>query len=351
MNFKSLAIAGLAVLGLASCHNPVFDYEGDCTVRYKIRFEYNKNLKWADAFPSEVNSVNLYAFNQEGVFVKEFLGRGEALSHPGYEMELDLNPGAYTLVAWCGLENPTKSEESFNVPSPVPGLTTLEELTCTLSTKSNELYSMYSDDMLNFLYHGIMDVELPDSQDGATYDYTMYLTKDTNHIRIMLQQLSAQDMNADDVTFRIESANSKLAHDNSLINPEKVAYFPWAKYAGEAGVGKVNTGGIGEVIQVDGVIADLTLSRMMAQQKDELYLTVTNKDGKDIIFQLPLIQYALLVKDYYNEAYGHNMSDQEFLDREDEYVFTFFLDENMNWVSKSIMVHSWRIVLNQHELE
>lgn len=44
------------------------------------------------------------------------------------------------------------------------------------------------------------------------------------------------------------------------------------------------------------------------------------------------------------------MTAQEFLDREDEYSMTFFLDANKKWISTSILIHSWRIVLDDVEL-
>ena len=45
------------------------------------------------------------------------------------------------------------------------------------------------------------------------------------------------------------------------------------------------------------------------------------------------------------------MDDQEFLDREDDYVMTFFLDENHKWISSQILIHSWRVVLNNVDIE
>ena len=59
------------------------------------------------------------------------------------------------------------------------------------------------------------------------------------------------------------------------------------------------------------------------------------------MFRIPVADYALLVKGHYRE----NMSDQEYLDRQDEYTMTFFLDEG-EWVSSFIYINSWRVVLN-----
>lgn len=352
MNFKSLFIIPAAAVMMTACNNPVFDYEGDCEVHYYLQFVYNMNLKWADAFPSEVNSVNLYAFNDKGIFVKEFLGRGDELSQPGYKMELDLEPGTYQLVAWCGLYNDGKEMESFSVPTPIPGVTTIDELTCSLNTESNAEYPAFSDKRLFFMYHGNMEVTLPDSQDGADYTYTMDLTKDTNHIRIVLQQLSAESMDPKQFAFNIQDANGELAYNNSLIGDTKVNYFQWGLGSAEAGITQKDPDGNNELVMVDGVYADLSVSRMMADHKNEFYLTVTNlKNNEDIITQVPVIQYALLSREYYEMAYNHSMTDQEFLDREDEYVLTFFLDQNIRWVNTAIYIHSWRVVLNEKTLQ
>jgi hypothetical protein len=44
------------------------------------------------------------------------------------------------------------------------------------------------------------------------------------------------------------------------------------------------------------------------------------------------------------------MSDQEYLDREDEFVMTFFLDEKGDWVSSHVVINSWHLVLNEGDL-
>jgi hypothetical protein len=63
------------------------------------------------------------------------------------------------------------------------------------------------------------------------------------------------------------------------------------------------------------------------------------------VCRIPLADYALLVKGNYRKE----MSDQEYLDRQDEYTMTFFLDEG-EWVSSVIYINSWRVVLNDTEL-
>ena len=333
-----------------SCED-LYEDEGNCATTYRIKFVYDMNLKWADAFPSEVKSVNLYLFDGNGKFVKEIVVAGKDLSLPGFCIEFTdetIAPGDYTFVAWCGLINDGVAMQSFTVPQPVVGVTTLEELTCTLNTLSNQFYSEYADTMLNFLYHGMLKANLPEDNEGLTYEYTIYLTKDTNHIRIVLQELSDDDMNATDYDVQIVSANGRLAYNNDLL-PENpmITYLPWAQQTTQMELGDDD----GTIKYNYGLVADLTTSRMMATHQNDFMLTITDKGAQErIIAKVPVIQYALLAKDYYTMAYNRTMTDQEFLDREDEYVLTFFLYKN-KWIDSYIEINSWRIVLHDYDLD
>lgn len=343
-------LVALIPFSFFSCDD-FYDDEGDCSTKYRIKFVYDMNLKWADAFPAEVKSVNLYLFDGSNKFVKEVVVAGEELSQPSFCIEFNnetITPGDYTFVAWCGLINNGIAMQSFTIPQPIVGVTTLDELTCTLNTLSNQLYSEYSNTMLNFLYHGILKANLPDDNEGVTYEYIIHLTKDTNHIRIILQELSGDDMKAADYNVQIMAANGRLAYNNDLL-PENsmVTYLPWAQQTDQMELGDEN----GTIKYNYGLIADFTTSRMMATQQNEFMLTITDKGSQEnIIAKVPVIQYALLAKDYYTMAYNHTMTDQEFLDREDEYVLTFFLYKN-KWLDSYIEINSWRVVLHDYDLD
>ena len=341
-------VSAVALLPFVSCSDAIYDEEGDCSVTYRIKFRYDLNLKWADAFAGEVGSVRLYAFDDDNKLVWEGRERGSVLRDPGYTMLLDLPAGRYHLIAWCGIDNETAQYEAFSVPEATRGRTVPEDLRCRLN-RWTEDGSAYSSQRLEFMFHGEMDVLLPENEDGGEYTYTMPLTKDTNHIRVILQQLSGEDLDVDKFDFRIEDSNGLYAHDNTLLPDEKITYLTWNKMTGTAGLGKDDIGESRAIIYVNGAIADLTVGRMMADHARDMILTITNDKGEKVA-RVPVIDYALLSKEYYEEAYGREMDEQEFLDREDEYVLTFFLDEDRKWISSSILIHSWRIVLQDIEL-
>ncbi|MEY8708511.1 FimB/Mfa2 family fimbrial subunit [Bacteroides faecichinchillae] len=331
---------------LPSCNNWLYEEEGDCSVYYHLRFRYDRNLKWADAFANEVSSVHLYAFNKSGVLVWQQEEQIDQSTAENYSMLLDLPSGDYRLLAWCGLRNDGEREESFAVSEARVGETRIEQLQCALNRQRDE-YGAYSKKRLYRLFHGSLDVSLPSNDDGGSYDYTMYLTKNTNHIRVILQHLSGEDVNVNQFTFRIEDENGLMAHDNELLEDENITYRPWKLQNGEAGLGKDGTRAI---IHVKGAIADLTVGRMMEKHREKMFLTITNQEGGTVA-RIPVIDYALLAKDYYEEEYKRTMTDQEFLDREDDYVMTLFLDENNKWISSYILIHSWRVVPSYVEIE
>ncbi len=340
-NISTLVALTLAMLlSFGSCDSSVYESEGDCDVTYRLKFRYDLNLKWADAFANEVKSVHLYAFDKDGVLVWQKDELVSPAHAEDYSVLLDLPAGEYRLLAWCGLRNELR-EESFTVPVAREGETRIEELECQLS-RLRDSDGAYSKKRLAPLFYGRLDVLLPSSEDGGEFTYTMLLTKDTNHIRVILQHLSGEDVDVNKFVFRIEDENGLLGYDNEPLADEIINYRPWQVQNSEAGIGK---DGQRAIIYVKGAIADFTVNRLMASRHDKMILTITNNEGEQVA-RIPVIQYALLAKDYYEEEYGRRMTPQELLDREDEYVLTLFLDKNDKWLESSIMIHSWRVVLD-----
>lgn len=327
------------LLLLASCNSIIYDEEGDCTVTNKLQFVYDKNMKFADAFKHEVTSVSLYAFDKTtGKLAWQTTDKGDALAQDGYAITLPLSAGDYDLVAWCGLDNET-SEESFTVKQMTVGTSTCADLSCSLNRKHDNDGKAYTDSYLYPLFHGQLSLSLPNRDDGGEYTYKMPLTKDTNHLRIILQHLSGKDVDVSKFSFTLEDENGLLDYNNEPMDDEAIAYHEWNKESGAAGV---ETNGNAQT-SIKVAIADLTVSRLMVDHK--VYLTIRNADNK-VVLKIPFIDYALLVKGKYNE----DIDDQDYLDRQDEYSMTFFLDEKDDWNDAFIYINSWRVVLSNVDL-
>lgn len=58
--FVFLSATVLALGTTVSCDGLIYDGEGDCAVTYRVKFRYDMNMKFADAFSHEVSRVTLY---------------------------------------------------------------------------------------------------------------------------------------------------------------------------------------------------------------------------------------------------------------------------------------------------
>lgn len=328
-----LMLATLFVaLSTSSCKESfIFEGEGDCGTYYNIKFKYDYNMKFADAFSREVNSVALFVFDQNNTLVETIVETDKAkLSADEFSIPLELESGTYELVAWAGLMN----EESFDLLADVKvGQTTREELQVKLKSTEGKV----SED-LNPLFHGAMPLNY--TTEPGTYTETMSLTKDTNVVRIVLQQMS-DGVVAEKFGYEITADNGLLDWNNDVIADGTLTYMPWSVSTGTADVvPDYGTSSVTRADQVSVAVAEFTINRMIDGQSP--ILTIYNLEEGKPVLSIPVADYALLVKGNYNR----DMSNQEYLDRQDEYNMTFFLDEDGNWLSASIIVNSWRVVLN-----
>ena len=324
------------MLATTSCNDGLgtFDGEGDCGVY--ISFKYDYNIKFANAFANEVNSVALYVFDEEETLIDQLTTTNkEALSDDEFEMVLQLDPGEYRLLAWGGLMN----EESFDLLADAEiGKTKLQELQVRMHRDHNASGDAVVEKDLLPLYHGSMEIVVDDIE--GTYKHTMSLMKDTNVVRILLNELSGHEADADDFIFEIEDSNGLYDWDNTLLEDEQITYKAWYKESVSTDTETMSRA----QESVGGALAELTIGRIRADRSPILRIR-SSETGEDIV-RLPLAEYALMVKGQYNLG----MSSQEYLDRVDEYNMTLFLNEG-EWVSTSILIHSWRVVINNTVLE
>lgn len=335
---KMLVAAFAMASTITSCDSVIYDGEGDCSVKYRIEFEYERNMEFADAFASKVNSVALYVFDKSGVLVHQAVESGAALAADDYAMMLELAPAQYDLLAWCGVNG-----QSFNVPTATVGQTTLEQMKCTMARKRTG-DTAYVDEDLDALFHGMKRINY--TEEAGVHTEVISLTKNTNNFRIILQQTWSEgntpsDVDIENFEFSIVDNNGKMDYDNSLMADEQITYRPWDITTGYVDVdAEVSST---RANQVAVAVAELTTARLMTDH--EPILVVKNKATGEKVLSVPVVDYALLVKGNYNRQ----MDDQEYLDRQDEYNMTFFI-HNGQWLSSSIIINSWRVVLNNQTL-
>ena len=321
---------------LGSC-NVLTEEEQDCAVY--VRFKYDMNMKFADAFQNAVNSVTLYAFDKNGVLAFQKTEEGDLLKQDGYRMRLDgishSDKAEYDFITWAG----EPDNESFIIPLLTVGKSTKDDLYCQLKRAEGGIVN----DDLEALFHGqANDLNFGRAATSKMDDVVVPLVKNTNNIRIVLQHLSGKPVDVENFNFTVTDENGLMKYDNSLMEDEVLTYQAWRTDDGKAGLGD-QVENVEGVTEINVAIAELTVARLMTTERP--ILTITNAEGKKVL-SIPLVDYALLVKGYYNR----DMSDQEYLDRQDEYALTFFLDEADEWIASTIIINSWKVVLRDLDL-
>ena len=329
--------AMLATVALSSCEL-IYEDLDPCPHGVSLRFVYTYNMEDANAFPSQVDCLTLYIYDEKDNYVDTKVVTGAELQDEGYRMTLDLEKGNYHFVAYGGM---ACEQSSFSmVQTPVKGskrtdLKAMLDADCLTVPERRELHDMF---------WGQLTLETADLYSEGT----VKMMKNTNSIRIVLQQENGGTVNADDFDFEIIDDNILFGYDNDLIHDavlfpdgETVTYLPWAKGQAQTGVSIVGPDQV-EPQPIEVAYAELKTSRLM--MKNSPRLLVKRKNGEPVI-DFPLKRYLLLLR---SEHY--RMDDQEYLDRESRWTLFFFLKSDNSWLNTRIVVNDWVVRINDVEM-
>lgn len=340
MELKSaiLSVAGRGLLGLLlaagsiSC-STIFTDQTDCPRGVSLRFVYDHNMEYVNSFHTQAHCATVYVFDEEGRFVTRHEETGDHLRDESWRMTFDLEPGNYKLIAYSGLACEGSSfTPTEMMPSKASG-SHMSELAVTLDHDS-----FVSDEALHDLYYGnhgepLSLTVLPDDY----VEETVNLIKNTNNIRIVLQQMNGEQITADEFEFSITDDNTHMNVDNNIVSKGQITYLPWTK--GETVVGVAEDGNT----PVTAAFAEFSTSRLTTETSPRL--AVFSKERNEDIINIPLNTYLLLLK---SQLYD-KMSAQEYLDRESMWTIAFFLDSGNRWINTHIIVNDWTIRINDSE--
>lgn len=331
---KSAAALG-CLIAFTGC-SLINDELPECNPMLRVRFVYKYHLKKGDSFADEVTSVNVWAFDRSGAFVWSGSASGDVLKADGFAIDTPLPAGTYDFVSWCGL----KDNDDFNLATYTPA--TKEELDVklkTVATDSTHVSRSHFPGLYNGTLSGVNYTVEPNTNTVATVEVS--LMKDTKDIRVLLQRYNATEVSADDFDVKITIPDAWLAWDNAVIpTGPMVTYLPWEIRQGAA----VTTDGQQRAVtSVSALLYEFSTSRLMVGADATLTVTRTS-DNTDII-RIPIIDYFLMVKGHYTNPDGSPLTDQQYLDRQDDYSILFFIDENNGWyMGYGIYINSWAVV-------
>lgn len=327
------------ILSAGSC-GLVHDDLSPCESPFRLHFVYDYNIKFADAFANEVKSVNVWAFDKDGKPVWKGEAKGEVLKQKDFTMDVNLPTGTYDFLAWCGLDG----NDCFDLSTYNP--TSITELETKLLHEEEEGLTV-SKKRLPALFHGkaFNVTHNADPEDFTPTDVTISLVKDTQDLRVMLQNADGSALDPDDFTVTIKYANAHIGWDNELQSTSPMlVYKHWNLKYGTSGSRAED----GAIEDISSLLFEHSISRM--KEGGDAILTIHRKwDDRDI-FRFRLIDHLLKVKGHYEDMEGREIGNQEYLDRQDDYSLMFVLDPASNWnVSGFIYINGWAVVPDQDE--
>lgn len=341
---KSLLLGLTVVLTggmMTSCNDSfIFDDQGDCSVHYRVPVTFRHNILDADALSSQVRNITLYVFDSHGRYVLRQSGSVPENMTDTYYMDLDLQPGNYEIVAWATGQSPMADAVAFSIGgngSPAAPA----DLTATLPLQGQAGSYNQDKDIVPLFWGHVSGVECNAKDYGTITLPTIDLIKDTNVIKVILQNLDGTEMKEGDFRVEIEADNSRMDYMNNIMPFGNVSYGSWSStlLMLENGETKASAEDV-----PTGIMTENTTARIMAG--DNTRLRVVRLSDNEPIINLKLAKYLIMVKGHYQGNY----SDQEYLDRMDQHTLSFFIDADMNWYTvMGVNINGWTVVPEQEE--
>lgn len=324
-----MACVCASLILFASCYH---DDMEDCKI--SINFDYSYNIKQTNAFGTEVSKVKIWAFDSDKVLAAQFQDEGEGVRNNHQIIISGLDQGEYTLVAWAYETSGQSKPTGWVFPELVPGESTMDELAVQLDkmNSTNEF-----DKELDALLCGTCQLIFDNSsQESCTID----MIKCTNKVRVILMPAKiGQKIEADDFDFLIADKNAWLNYQGDMLLEEQVNYKP---YYAET-IRDIESQEGGDITQV--AVAEFAVSRLF--YKNRPTLRIADKQGGLALLSINLTWLLSL------QAIGEHQEqweNQEYLDRQDHYALTFFINEG-TFMMNQIIVNGWTVSLEDTELK
>ncbi|MDE6823704.1 MAG: FimB/Mfa2 family fimbrial subunit [Duncaniella sp.] len=321
------ALAAVQMVSFASCDSLIYDDLDPCDEGLRLRFVYDYNMEFANAFPSQVDCLTLLVYDKDGNYIETRTVTDRVLlSDEDWRMDVTLPAGTYRLLAYGGLQC---EQASFAfMTQPQNALTTVEvglKPTCITSPVGTRLHD---------LFYGALEVTVPEESKAYT-EATVKMMKDTNNLRIILQNTNNTTVDNSDFTFSLTADNTLFDWQNNIIPTSVTDYQPWTRGQSVAGIDPETAK------EFEVAYAEFSVSRLMANA--DTRLEILRKSDNTKVLSIPLVNYLLLYK---SELFA-DMPSQEYLDRENRWSMILFL-QNGYWLSTKIEVNGWTVRINDY---
>lgn len=293
----------------------------DCppTGTYSVAFEYvnHTDTDHPDRFLTDVQRIDLYAFDASGLFVKCITRTGNPFPEK-FRIDPEVPDGAYTLVAWGNL-----TDEMTPNPDFIAGKTSLQEALLTLE-RDDAQGVMHE---LTPLFHALKQVTV---NYPARRTDVLSLTKNTKCLNLQVQWFDDDSPCthncAEGVYARIMAPDGGiLKFDNSVVAPGNDLIYNYHQH----------------VTNPEKNTLSETFSLMRLTEGQPLTLVVERRQSDGTareLYRADLLRDLIL-----KHPYSRSQAD---LDKQDTYdVQLRFDDDQDTYMQTAVTVAGWTIVL------
>ena len=356
---KMACISAFALASLSSCMKD--DLTSCPPAKVSLSFDYTYNVKEADAFSAEVKNLNVYVFDENGKFFDTYTESADKFE-TGHKMDItDLNKGKYTFVclardkqAVATRADGEDDETEFSFTQLIPGVSTIDDLQEEMGKKDGE--ETVNAKQFTALYTAQTSVDY-EGKDVASKLSLMKCTK-TYRIVMLPYENDQEGFTPENFDVRIKGSAALLDCNGDKVKNKPITYLPYDE--------KIVTNKSGET-EVEGemidkaLVYDLSSSRMFersddatatygSQEYDDKRIVITDKRINKVVFDHSLPWFLALCGERADKAWDS----QEYLDRQDHYVLTFYVPSSKTSdsynLSAKIKVNGWVLNLQDTDL-
>ncbi|MBD5190199.1 MAG: FimB/Mfa2 family fimbrial subunit [Bacteroidales bacterium] len=297
------SIFGAVAVMLSSCSSKD-EPQPVATGTINLSFKYDNNMTGDDWFAKEISSVAVWAFDKNGKIVWSHSEKIDQSTAEDFSITANIPVGEYNFVTWCGL-----TSEMPMLPTLSPS--SISQLNLSIPIADDECKAK-----LPAIFNGnARDITISEDESN---DLTFNLTRVTKDLRIIIQGVGVH-VNSDELDFAITNAPNTLEWDMTLKSTAKFEYLP---YNVESSIDETAAPGL-ETPDYSIVIADFS-TLCFDEDRAPTLIIKRRSDGRTIL-NISLVSCFLQAKPFEADSW----SNQEYLDRKNDYTLAFFFDDKL----------------------
>ena len=328
---KDIAFA-LSMLLLSSC---IRDDITLCTNVFEVKLTYDYNMHGENILAREANRANVYVFDRDSILISVTTQEGDLSSIHPVSVSSPYSD-KYHFVAVARSSDIKNEYADVMIPEMIVGQSKLQEFKTALKLFEGNVQKCK---LNNFLIGYASSEERIEGGRSSEIDIRMKkLNKDLRIVLLPVQGGKSLAISSFDFGVEDKFGDGSVDYKFEPLSGSFITYKPYSiKTVADNSGYSILDSDAGRA-----VTADLSTARLISSYKPEI--VIKNNETDFEIIRLDLTWLISLA--------DRNQWDlQEYLDREDKYTFTFFIDGDSDTLIKTkIIVNDWYISIEDIEI-